>query len=172
MSNINIGLKWEMIKSWQLIFANKTLWWTIFSYMLISIPYMFRAAMCPSSEESIVSMRHQTVIYTEWYITGVALIQLILLMMGAWFPETCNSDLHTRRSSIQSGIYQVSHWYNLFFWWWAHGYPKHVENRNTAIRKNCASIWFICKDYTKMHGQQYIKKTWQFKLISVCDYPF
>jgi len=65
---------------------------------------MFRAAMCPSSGELILSMRHlvyvtlytvddrlvcrsefrpayQKFVYTEWHIPGVALIQLILLMI-------------------------------------------------------------------------------------------
>ena len=34
---------------------------------------------------------HQTVIYTEWHTSrpDVVLIQLILLMMGTWLPETC-----------------------------------------------------------------------------------
>ena len=32
---------------------------------------------------------YQTVIYTECHISGVALIQLILMMMGTWLPETC-----------------------------------------------------------------------------------
>jgi len=59
--------------------------------MFISILYMFRAAMYPSSGELIVSMRHLVyvtlcrwpsgmqvipicipVIYTEWHIPGVA----------------------------------------------------------------------------------------------------
>jgi len=31
---------------------------------------------------------HQTVIYTEWHIPDVVLIQLILLMMITWLPET------------------------------------------------------------------------------------
>jgi len=80
--------------------------------MFISILYMFRAAIFPSSGELILSMRHlvyvslcrwpsgmqagmsfrpayQTVIYTEWHIPGVVLIQLIILMLGKWLPETC-----------------------------------------------------------------------------------
>jgi len=78
--------------------------------MFISILYLFQAAMCPSSGGLIVSMRHlvyvtlcrwpsgmqvgiwpayQAVTYTEWHIPGFALIQLILLMMGTWLPETC-----------------------------------------------------------------------------------
>ena len=32
---------------------------------------------------------HQTVIHTEWHIPDVVLIQLILLMMDTWLPETC-----------------------------------------------------------------------------------
>jgi len=32
---------------------------------------------------------HQAVTYTEWHIPDVILIQLILLMMGTWLPETC-----------------------------------------------------------------------------------
>jgi len=72
---------------------------------------MYREDIRPSSGELIVSMRHlvyvtpyrwssgmqvgisfrpayQTVIYTEWHIPGVALIQLILQMMGICLPET------------------------------------------------------------------------------------
>jgi len=32
---------------------------------------------------------YQTVVHTEWHIPGIALIQLILLMMGTWLAETC-----------------------------------------------------------------------------------
>ena len=40
------------------------------------------------------------------------------------------TKLHTRRSSKQSDIYQISHWYNWFSWWCARDFPKHVQNRN------------------------------------------
>jgi hypothetical protein len=122
---------------YSIIFVNKPTWYTVFSYVFISILYMFRAAMWPSSEESVVSMRHLV------YVT------LCRRPSGMQVWTEC-PNLHTRRSSTQSVIYQVSHWYNWFSWWWAHGCPKHVENRNKHIRKNCASIWFIYKDYTKM----------------------
>ena len=39
-------------------------------------------------------------------------------------------DSSSPASSIQSDIYQMSYWYNSFSWWWAHGCPKRVENRN------------------------------------------
>jgi len=64
--------------------------------------------------------------------------------MTVWYAG--QNDLHTRWSSTHSDIYQVSHWYNWFSWWWAYGSPKHVENRNKHVRKNCPSSWFICKD--------------------------
>ena len=32
---------------------------------------------------------YQMVTYIEWHIPDVVLIQLILLMMGTWLPETC-----------------------------------------------------------------------------------
>ena len=69
-----------------------------------------------------------------------------LYQCDTWYMSLCvddrlvcrsewNSDLHTRRSSTQSDIYQVLQWYNQFSWWWAHGCPKHVENRNKHLRK-------------------------------------
>ena len=66
------------------------------------------------------------------------------------------SDLHTKRSSTQSDIYQM-YWYNWFSWWWAWGCSKHVENLNKHIEKNCASSWSFTKNHNKMHGQQNIK---------------
>jgi hypothetical protein len=88
-----------------------------FSYMFISILCMFRAVIYPSSGELIVSVRH-----------------LVYVTLCRW-PSSMQVDLHTRRSSTQGDIYQVSQWYNKFSWWWAHGWPKHVENRNKHIRK-------------------------------------
>jgi len=32
---------------------------------------------------------HQTVIYIDWHIPDIVLIQLILLIMGTWLSETC-----------------------------------------------------------------------------------
>ena len=44
-------------------------------------------------------------------------------------------NLHTKRSSIQSDIYQMSYWYNYLSWWWAHDCPKHVKNTNKCTWK-------------------------------------
>jgi len=65
--------------------------------------------------------------------------------------------LHTRHSSTHSDKYEVSHRYSHFFWWWAHGRPKHVENRNKHTKKNCAPSWLYLQGYTEMHGQKNIK---------------
>ena len=42
---------------------------------------------CAGLDES--KPAHQTVTYIEWHIPDVVLIQLILLMMVTWLPETC-----------------------------------------------------------------------------------
>jgi len=54
-----------------------------FFYVFIPIRYMFRAAMCPSSGELIVSMRHL------FYIT-----------LCRWPSGMQVGDLHTRRSLL------------------------------------------------------------------------
>jgi len=99
-------------------------WRTVlFSYMFIPNLYMFRALMCSSSGELIVSIRHlvyvtlcrwpsgmfvwvplepgyQTVTYIQWHIPDVVFIQLILLMMSTWVLETCR-DLEYTYSKIE-----------------------------------------------------------------------
>jgi len=63
-----------------LTFVNKPIWRTVLPYMFISILYMFRANMCPSSGELIVSMRHLI------YVT-------LCMKVGMVFIP----NLHTRR---------------------------------------------------------------------------
>jgi len=70
-----------------------------FSYTFISILYTFREAMCPSSGQLVVSMRHLVYVTLCRWPSG--------MQVGMF-----HSDLHTRRSSKQSDIYRVSHWYN------------------------------------------------------------
>jgi hypothetical protein len=98
---------------------NKQLDAKFLSYKFISILYMFRANLCSSSGESIVSIQHlvyvtlcmwpsgmqvgkklpdlsrpayRTVTNTEWHIPDVVLIQLILLMMSTRLLETCRES--------------------------------------------------------------------------------
>jgi len=68
--------------------------------MFISIFYMFPAAMCPSSGELIVS-------YDIWYVSLYTDDRLVCRFGSDSYP-----NLHTRWSSIQSDIYQMSYWYN------------------------------------------------------------
>ena len=49
--------------------------------------------------------------------------------------------LHTKQSSTQCDNYRGSHRYSYFSWWSAHSRPKHVEEINKHIKKNCAPSW-------------------------------
>ena len=117
-------------------FVNKPTWCTVFSYIFIYILYMFRAVLCPSSRELIVSMRHLVYVTMCRWPSGMQVGMKLMKL---------NSDLHTRRSSTQSDIYQVTHWFNWFSWWWAHSCPKHVENRNKYIRKIVHQVGLFTK---------------------------
>jgi len=63
--------------------------------------------------------------------------------------------LHTRRSSTQSDISQVSHWYSYFSWWWVHGCPKHVENRSKHTKKLCVNlvIYMVCRKVISIYSK-------------------
>jgi hypothetical protein len=112
-------------------------WRTVlFSYMFISILYMFRATSCSSLGESIAS------------------IHLLVYVTRCKWPSSMHvrkglrslPDLHTRRSLTQSDIYQKMYRCNWFSWWWARGCSKHVEDWNKHIRKeNCASSWSLTR---------------------------
>jgi hypothetical protein len=92
----------------------KATWCTIPPLYVISILYMFRATICPSSGEITMSIRH-----------------LLFVTVCEW-----PSGMHTRRSSTQSDKYRVSYWYRYFSWWWTHSCPKHVQNRNKHTKKD------------------------------------
>ena len=115
-----------------------------FSCMFIRNLCMFRAVMCSSSGELIVSVRYlvyvtlcrwpsgmqlwvepktayQTVTNIQWHIPDVVLIQLILSMMRTWVLETC----------------------------------RYLEK--TYTKKELCVKLDIYKNYTEMHGQQNIK---------------
>jgi len=63
---------------------------------------MFRAALCSSSEESIVSIRHLVYVTLCGWLCG----------MQVWMFHL---NLHTTRSPTYSDIYQMSYWYNWLF---------------------------------------------------------
>ena len=67
-------------------------------------------------------------------------------------------------------LYQVSHRYGIFSWWWAHSCPKHVEKSNKHIKKICAPIFFYLEDYTRMHSQQNMKFPSLFDVPCKCNY--
>jgi hypothetical protein len=118
-----------------------------FSCMLISILYMFRVGMGPSSGELIVSMRHLAYVTLHRWPFGVKV----------WMWLQSHRSLHTKRSSTQSDIYQMSYWYSS-------ADDGHMAARNMYRieiniheKKFCIKL-VIYKDYTEMHGQQNTKK--------------
>jgi len=74
--------------------------------------------------------------------------------MTVWYAGCI---LHINQSPIQNNMYQMSHKYSCFPWWWVHSRPKHVEKRNKHTKKNCAPGWLYLQDYTGFHGKQNIK---------------
>ena len=89
---------------------------------------MFRAAMCPSSGELIVSIPHLVYVTLYRWLFGVQ----VWMRLQSSLIQTCTPNGHLW---VQRDIYQKSYWYNWFSWWWAHGCPKHVENKNKHIWK-------------------------------------
>jgi hypothetical protein len=76
--------------------------------MFISILYMFRAAMCQSSGELIVSIRH--LVYVTLYSSPSSV-------------QTCTPDGHLYRVTYTRCRIDTINFPN-------DGCPKHVENRN------------------------------------------
>jgi len=94
-----------------------------FSSMFISILYMFRANMCPSSGEITVSIRH-----------------LVLVTLGGW-----PSGMYSRRSSTQSDKYGVDTWYLSLcvddrLVCIPDGHPHRVTNTGSTPG-TCHSVW-------------------------------
>ena len=57
-----------------------------------------------------------------------------------------NSNQHTRRAPIQIDKHQCRIDTAIFSWWWAHGYPKHVEKRNKYTKQNFALSWIYLQE--------------------------
>jgi len=86
--------------------------------------YMFRATMCPSSEDTTVFLRH-----------------LVLVIMCGWLSGMQEHMLlSTRQSSTQNNKYQVSQKHSCISWWWAHSRPKHVEIDKYTKNKLCTKL--------------------------------
>jgi len=76
--------------------------------MFIPNLYMFRAPLCSSSGELIVSTRHLVyVTVCRWHLVYVTVCRWHLVCRFGWNP-----NLHTRRSPTCSDIYQMSPTYS------------------------------------------------------------
>jgi len=90
--------------------------------IFISLLYMFRQSICPSSGELTVSMRH-------W------------CWSAGWnsFQPADRTATHTEWQT------PVSHRYSKFSWWWAYGCPKHKQKRNKYTKKYVHLVGSIYK---------------------------
>jgi len=114
---------------------------TILLSIFISLLYIFRATVCPSSGDITVSMRH-------WY-----LLLASGLLVGVKLQPADHTATHAEWQI------PVSHRYSNFFWWWAHGCPKHVEKRNKYTKQNCAPSWIYLQDGTSVWYQEICRQT-------------
>ena len=147
----------------RLISINNQLDAQFLSYIFISILYMFRATLCSSSGESIVSIQHLVYVSLCRWPPGMQVENELDFLPG----------LHTGRSPAQTDIYQM-YWYNWLSWWWAQGCSKPVENRNKYIWKELCVKLVIYWNYTEMHGHQNIKyhSSVCSSLCEKCHFPY
>jgi len=124
---------------------------------------MFRATLCSSSGESIVSIQHLVYVSLCRWPPGMQVENELDFLPG----------LHTGRSPAQTDIYQM-YWYNWLSWWWAQGCSKPVENRNKYIWKELCVKLVIYWNYTEMHGHQNIKyhSSVCSSLCEKCHFPY
>jgi hypothetical protein len=84
------------------LFVNKQLEAQIFSCMFICILYMFRAAMCPSSGELIVSIRHLVYVTLYRWPFGV---QVWMSLIQTCTPKGHLYRVHLSHSSLQNDLH-------------------------------------------------------------------
>ena len=101
---------------------------TILLNIFISLLYMFRASMCPSSGKN--------------YCIYATLVSVTLYgwRLVCWL-DLISIQLQDQTPPIQSDKYQCRIDIVIYSWWWAHGCPKHVQKRNKYIEQNCAPSW-------------------------------
>jgi len=104
---------------------------TILFSIFISLLYMFRATMCPSSGEITVSM-------WRWYLS--------LCMGGVWSAGWSFTTTSRPEATHTEWQIPVSHRYSNFSWWWTHGCPKHVEKRNKYTKQNFVPSWIYLQE--------------------------
>ena len=88
---------------------------TILFYICISLRYMCRTSMCPSLGENY---------YIYATLVSVTLYEWCLFCWLDWIEPADQTP------PIQSDKHQRCKDTVIFSWWWAHGFPKHVEKWN------------------------------------------
>jgi len=116
---------------WTILHINPTSC-TILLSISISLLYVFWATMCPPSREITLSTRH-------WYLS--------LCMHGIWSAGWRFTPTSTPDATHTEWQMPVSRRYSNCSWWWAHGFPKHVEKRNRYTKQNSAPSWIYLQDW-------------------------
>ena len=94
-----------------IIFGNKPNWCKFFSYMFISVLYMFRAAMYLSSGELILSMRHLVYVTRCRWPSGMQVeMSFIPTCVPDWPKHVENRNKHIRENcALNWFIYEDRH---------------------------------------------------------------
>ena len=111
--------------------ANKSTSCTILLNIFISLLYMFRASMCPSSGENYCIYATLVFFTMYWWL------------LDCWLDWIQPAD---QTPPIQSDKHQCRIDTVIFSWWWAHGCPKHVKKWNKYIKQNCVPSWTYLQD--------------------------
>jgi hypothetical protein len=106
---------------------------------------MFRATLCSSSGESIVSIQH-----------------LVYVTLCRW-----PSGMHTGRSPTQTDIYQILNWYNWLSWWWAQGCSKHVENRHIYKKGTVRQVGYLLELFITYRHLSHARQLLTFTLYHI-----
>jgi len=143
---------WEAEKYFQHLFLNtvsKNLISTAIQWTKTCGPWVM--VNCNSNFLANKSTRC-TILLSFFYFSSLHVSENYVPIIGRNYCYLCDTGIcHTEWQT------PVSHRYNSFSWWWAHGCLKHIEKRNKYTKQNCAPSWIYLRDCTRMHGQENIK---------------
>ena len=97
---------------------------------------------CTHHQEKLLYLCDTGICHSVWVASGL-LVEVSLEFHWSETPvklQWNSSETPTSRPDATHTEWQipVSHRYNNFSWWWAHGCPKHVNKRNKYTKQNCA----------------------------------
>ena len=132
---------WEAEKYFQHLFLNtvsKNLISTAIQWTKTCGPWVM--VNCNSNFLANKSTRC-TILLSFFYFSSLHVSENYVPIIGRNYCYLCDTGIcHTEWQT------PVSHRYNSFSWWWAHGCLEHVEKRNKYTKQNCAPSWIYLQD--------------------------